>query len=149
MKFYYPSFLFFILVGCSSTPLTLSPTVYTLEEQERIKQLEENTSKLEPTVFVKEFKKTFWGRKAVVQIQGWYSSQGHRARRLSEIKWVKEIDGDQLTLTFYAKPKTGIGKENAYVYGYNYQQEVTFKIPPTIKQINFKLIEQHGQNKIF
>ncbi|MBB1140008.1 hypothetical protein [Myroides sp. WP-1] len=144
MKPHITTFLFFILVGCSSTPLTLSPTKYTIEGKERVKQPDKSNPKLEPTVCLKDIKNSIWGRKAVVKIQGWYSSQGHQARRLKEIKWTKEIDGDQLTLIFYVQPKTGVGKENAYVNGYNYHQEVTFKIPSAVRQLNFKLIEQHA-----
>lgn len=142
MKSYFASFFFFVLMGCSSSSLSLSPTKYSYVGQSRTKQLDQENPQLDPAITLKEIRQSIWGRKAVLEIQGWYSSHGLQARSLRQIKWIQEVEGDQLTFTCYVQPKSGMGKESAHVYGYNYKQEVALKIPSTIHQLNFKLIEQ-------
>ncbi|MBB1150157.1 hypothetical protein H4K35_08440 [Myroides sp. NP-2] len=143
MKSYFASFLFFALMGCSTSSLSLSPTKYSYVGQSRTKQLDQENPQLHPAITLKEIRQSLWGRKAVLEIQGWYSSQGHQARRLKQIKWIQEIEGNQLTFVCYVEPKRGVGKESAHVYGYNYNQEISISIPSTIEQLNVTLIEQN------
>ncbi|WP_353117312.1 hypothetical protein [Myroides odoratus] len=143
MKLFCISFFFLSLIGCSSSPLTLTPTQYTYSGKERTRQLDKENPKLEPTITLRSIKKSFWGRKALIDVQGWYSSSGLHARRLNHIQMIEEMDADQLTLTFYVEPKGGLGKEGNLIYGYNYRQMVEIKIPSEIKQLHFKLIEQN------
>lgn len=147
MRSYLASFIFFILLGCSSKPLTLSPTQYTFIGKTRTKQVDKENPKLDSSVYLKEIQSSFWGRKAVLEIQGWYSSEGLQARKLNKIQMVEEVEGNQLTITFYVQPKSGMGKESAQVYGYNYQQEIVIKVPSTANQLTFKLIEQDANQQ--
>lgn len=143
MKLYCISFILFIFVGCSSTPLILTPTQYTYSGKERTKQLDKENPQLEPLMILREIQHSFWGRKAIVRVQGWYSSSGLQARKLNHIQMIQEIEDDQLTLTCYVEPKGGFGKEGNLIYGYNYQQEINIKIPSEIKQLHLKLIEHN------
>lgn len=145
--FAYFFFFFFFLLGCSSSSLSLSPTKYSYVGRERTKQLDQENPQLNPSITLKEIRQSIWGRKAILEIQGWYSSHGHQARSLRQIKWIQEVEDNQLTLTFYVQPKGGMGKENAHVYGYNYKQVIAFKIPSAVQQLNFKLIEQNAKNQ--
>ncbi|QQU04348.1 hypothetical protein [Myroides odoratus] len=147
MKLFCLSFFFLALIGCSSSPLTLTPTQYTYSGKERTRDLDKENPKLEPTITLREIKQSFWGRKAIVDVQGWYSSSGLHARRLNRIQMLEEVEEDQLTLTFYVAPKGGLGKEANLIYGYNYRQVVEIKIPDEIKQLHFKLIEQNLTHK--
>jgi len=143
MKLPFLSFFLLVLTGCSSTSLILTPTQYTYQGKERTQQLDQHNPKQEPTISLKEVQPSIWGRKAVLHIQGWYSSAGLQARRIDHTQLVKTWDNDQLTISYYVRLKSGIGKESNLVYGYNYQQEVTIKIPTDLKQLNVKLIEQN------
>ena len=139
-------FLFLILVGCSPS-LTLTPTQYTLNGREGSKQLDPDNPQLETAMHLRKIEHSFWGRKAIIDVQGWYSSHGLQARRLHRIQTVQEIDGNHLTLICYVEPQSGLGKEANLVYGYNYQQEIELKIPAEIQQLHFKLIEQNAQQE--
>lgn len=142
MKPYVVSFFFFVLLGCSPSTITRSPTKYSYVGQTRTRQLDQENPQLDPTITLKEIRQSIWGHKAVLEVQGWYSSHGLQARGLRQIKWTQAVTGNQVTITCYVQLKSGMGKESAEVYGYNYKQEVVFKIPSAIHQLNFKLIEQ-------
>lgn len=142
MKLFCMSFFFLALIGCSSSPLMLTPTQYTYSGKEQTKQLDKENPQLEPTIKLLEIRNSFWGRQAIVAIQGWYSSSGLRARKLNRIQMIEEIEGNQLILTCYVEPKSGFGKEGNLIYGYNYRQTIKLKIPAKVDQLHFKLIEQ-------
>ncbi len=135
---------FFVFMGCHYSSITLSPTKYSYVGQARTRQLDQENPQFDPTITLKEIRQSIWSRKAVFEVQGWYSSYGLQARSLRQIKWTQEVTGDQLTLTCYVEPKRGMGKESAQVYGYNYKQEIVVKIPSTIHQLTVKLIEQNA-----
>jgi|GEM_PF-6238843 len=135
-------FLFLLLVGCSSTPLTLTPTQYSYRNKERTRQVDSANLPLPPTIVLRDIQRSFWQRKAVLDVQGWYSSSGLRARKLSRISISHEIEGNQMTLTCYVIPKGGFGKEGNQIYGYNYRLTTSLKIPSDVEQLHVKLMEQ-------
>lgn len=142
MKVVCLSFFFLVFIGCSSSPLTLTPTQYSYSGKERTRQVDPANLPLAPTISIREVQPSFWGRKALIEVQGWYSSSGLQARRLSRIEMTQEIEGNQLTLTYYVAPKGGVGKEGNLIYGYNYRQTTHLKIPAEVQQLHVKLIEQ-------
>lgn len=143
MKIFCICFFFLTLIGCSSSPLILTPTQYTYNGKERTKQLDKENPQFEPTIKLLKIRNSFWGRQAIVEIQGWYSSSGLRARKLNRIQMVEEIENNQLILTCYVEPKSGYGKEGNLIYGYNYRQTIKLKIPAKVDQLHLKLIEQN------
>lgn len=147
MKVICLSFFFLLFIGCSSSPLTLTPTQYSYSGKERTRQVDPENLPLAPTITLREIQHTFWGRKALIDVQGWYSSSGLQARKLTRIEMTQEIEENQLILTYYVAPKEGVGKEGNLIYGYNYRQAVEIKIPAEIKQFHFKLIEQNATQK--
>ncbi|MGS4344987.1 hypothetical protein ACKUSY_05125 [Myroides odoratus] len=144
MKAFHLSFFLLILMGCSSSPLTLSPTQYSYSGKERTRQINPENLPLEPNISLREIQQSFWGRHAIIDVQGWYSSSGLQARKLNRIDMTQEIEGNQLTLTYYVAPKSGFGKESNQIYGYNYHQTTRIKIPTKVEHIQVKLIEQNA-----
>ncbi|WP_410880734.1 hypothetical protein [Myroides sp. DW712] len=147
MKVFYLSFFVLTLMGCSSSPLTLTPTQYSYSGKERTRQVDPENLPLEPSIRLREIQSSFWGRQAIIEVQGWYSSSGLRARKLGRIDMTQEIEENQLILTYYVAPKGGFGKEGNLIYGYNYHQTTRIKIPKEVKQLQVKLIEQNANKQ--
>ena len=84
-----------------------------------------------------------------IRIEGNISSAGlsmNRMRRirLEEGKW----QGDCITLKYMAEIKKIPGKEIAGIHGYNYTQELSYKLPKGIKHVKLELYESHLWNPL-
>lgn len=82
------------------------------------------------------------GNKLIFQLQGNVSSGGRSINKVQKIRSEKPERIEQtITLKYFVEIKNIPGKEGANVLGYNYNKEVTYKIPDGVKRIQVELYE--------
>lgn len=100
--------------------------------------LREVTARLEPEILMLS------KNEGILQfrIQGNIRSSGHQVRHIRGIRYEKGEQGaTEVTLKYYVEIKNKPGKEGALIKGYNYTQDISYRIPKGVKRVKIELYD--------
>lgn len=140
-----------LLSGCTSSEKALHITTIEArpkgiaKEKQRINTYNETTQRLVPTIQVLSKR----GNSLQLSIRGNVSSSGLHSNKIRKIRLEKgKLEDGRITLKFVVDINKIAGKESASIRGYNYEQNISYKIPKGTRYAQLQLYENYAGNRI-
>lgn len=139
-----------MLFGCTSHKKSLHITVIDgkpkriIKEKQHYNTYNENIERLIPSIEIISKNKN----NLKLSIQGNISSSGLSINKVKRIYFKEsKLEQETITLKYIVEIQRIAGKENVSIRGYNYEQQMIYKIPKGTKHIKLELYEDYVGNR--